>query len=135
MSILRIQHLLRTDGLQVPHPLPKYINSVYYSGISISTFIAELGTGQGDIPSPSLRAALLYILLRALVYFDLIDSHTAAIVKVVIKSVFVDDIESKTAIPMAMHHKAGITVVVAVIFAIKFSEKQFRREEIILRRW
>ena len=71
------------------------------------------------------------ILARCLVSFGIQDSYTVTRVNgdimIVLETMYVDDIESKTATAAGMQHRADIIAAFALIFGIKFSEKKLRR--------
>ena len=48
-------------------------------------------------------------------------------ITIVLETMYVDDIESKTATAAGMQHRADIIDAFALIFGIKFSEKKLRR--------
>ena len=97
-------------------------------GTVVSTFVAERSTGQGDNPSPSLWAAFPDILARCLASFGIHDSYMVTRVEgdimMVLETMYVDDIESKTATVARMQHRADIVAAFALIFGIKFLEKK-----------
>ena len=137
INIVRSSLALRTwsesgySGFRVDHRVPEYLTPIDRTGSLISTFIAERGTGQGDNPSPSLWAAFLDILARTLARFDIVNSHTVTVVngniEVIIETMYVDDIESKTSTAHGMQNRADTIAAFAMIFGIKFSERKFRR--------
>ena len=55
-------------------------------------------------------------------FFVIVECHTVTIIngdfKVIIKSMYVDDIESKTSTPKVMKNRANITTAFAMIFGI-----------------
>ena len=97
----------------------------------MSTFVTERGTGQGDNPSPSLWAAFLDILARCLASFGIQDSYTVTRmdgdITIVLETMYVEDIESKTATAAGMCDRADIIAAFALIFEINFFEKILRR--------
>ena len=119
------------SGFQTNQVLPAYLCKHASSEAAVSTFVAERGTGQGDNPSPSLWAAFLDILARCLASFDIVDSYTVTKVNgditIVLETMYVDDIESKTATAAGMQHRADIIAAFALIFGIKFSHTKLRR--------
>ena len=115
------------SGFQTHQPLPSYLRGAENDGTVVSTFVAERGTGQGDNPCPSLWAAFLDILARCLASFGIQDSYTVTRVDgnitIVLETMHVDDIDFKTATAAGMQHTADIIAAFALIFGIKFSEK------------
>ena len=105
--------------------MPDYLITEDHIGSLISTFIAECGTGQGNNPSPSVGVAFLDILARFLARFNIVDSLTVTVVngsiEVIIKTMYVDDIESKTSTATGMQSSVDIIAAFALIFGIKFS--------------
>ena len=75
--------------------------------------------------------AFLDILARTLAKFDIVDSHTVSMVngniEVIIETMYVGDIDSKTSAANGMHNRADVITAFAMIFGIKFSEKKFHR--------
>ena len=78
--------------------------------------------GQGDNPSPSLWAAFLDILARCLVIFGIQVIRVDGDIIIVLKTMYVDDIESKIATAAGMRHRADIMAAFALILGIKFLE-------------
>ena len=97
----------------------------------VSIFVAEIGTGQGENPSPSQPS---WILAKCLASFGIYDSYTVTMVygdiTINLETMYVDDVESKTATVAGMQHRADIIAAFAFIFGIKFSEKKLRRSAI-----
>ena len=119
------------NGFQGPHSLPDYLRDQVDLLKFVAIFVAARGTGQGDNPSPTLWASFTDILCRVLASLGMEQGFEVreenGDLTLVIETMYVDDMESKTATAAGMQRRADIIAAFAMIFGIKFSEKKFRR--------
>eukprot|EP01041_Mallomonas_annulata_P013654 gene13654-biopygen6774 len=96
----------------------------------IKAFIAELGTGQGDVLSPLCGNALFDILLVMLEKCDHLPylcREAAGQLYDAGETAFADDMESTTATNAGMQAKANVVSAFCLIFGLKISPTKLRR--------
>ena len=118
-------------GFATTMALPVYLLPGPCQTPGVASFIPERGVGQGDVFSPACWAAFLDMLARLLSRLGVTDGYMCTCADgnllMVIETMYVDDMESKTATFAGMQRRADRISAFCLVFGIRFSESKIRR--------